>query len=89
MIDVYRGFPYPDIRKEDGWFYATDERIGWFDGPTRSDVFQHWKNAVDHEVRQLLLESGRYNRYSGDIFGCQSCGAVVFDILLHEKEHEG
>jgi len=88
MSDTYKGYPYPEIIFDDGWFYAIDEKFGFFWGYKEEVVLLFWRNKVDSVLKVDAVDVGLYEELPDGDLKCEDCGARVIDIAKHSDFHK-
>lgn len=88
-METYRGYPVPEVVEEDGLYIAIDEKFGWFESLTATNVLLFWQNKVDTVLTLDALRMGLIERTNlPDDFACCECGLRIWDIFKHLEWHK-
>lgn len=89
MTHSYRGYPFPEIIRVDGWYWIIDDKFGQHWGHTPGVAIISWKNKVDSVIILDALEMGLIERVgTGEDFACDECGLVIYDVFKHLNWHK-
>lgn len=77
LVPTYKGVTVPDASNGPfttglGYFWSLGE----------------WKEAVDNDLREQALFSGRYTYPDQHGVSCARCGALVSEISVHDDWHK-